>query len=142
MFPPSVTASAADVLVTLFDGEGIADDLRLAADLRAARLRVEVYPEPDKLGKQFKYAAARALKFVTVVGGDERAAGLVTIKNMESGEQASIARAELPAWLAAQVHQYPEQLTANRQQRHYGPRTARSTVRERLAATNRHGRSP
>ena len=32
--------------------------LRLAAELRAAGLRVEVYPEPDKLGKQFKYAAA------------------------------------------------------------------------------------
>jgi len=108
MFPASVTASAADVLVTQFDGEGIADNLRLAAVLRAARLRVEVYPEADKLGKQFKYASARGLKFVTVVGGDERAAGQVTVKNMESGEQASIARAELPSWLAAKMNREPE----------------------------------
>ena len=111
MFPASVTASAADVLVTQFDDEGIADDLRLAADLRAARMRVEVYPEADKLGKQFKYASARGLKFVTVVGGDERAAGQVTVKNMESGEQTSVARAEVPAWLAAQIQQ--ALLTAN-----------------------------
>ncbi len=68
-------------------------------------MRVEVYPEADKLGKQFKYASARGLKFVTVVGGDERAAGQVTVKNMESGEQTSIARAEAPAWLAAQIQQ-------------------------------------
>ena len=51
------------------------DALRLARELGAAGIRVEVYPESDKLGKQFKYASARALQFVTVVGGDERAAG-------------------------------------------------------------------
>ena len=55
MFPASVQAGPADVLVTLFDRDGIADGLRLAADLRAAALRVEVYPEADKIGKQFKY---------------------------------------------------------------------------------------
>ena len=56
MFPASVQSAAADVLVTLFDEEGVADALRLAGELRAAGLRVEVYPEADKLGKQFKYA--------------------------------------------------------------------------------------
>ena len=82
MFPASVQSAAADVLVTLFDEEGVDDALRLAGELRTAGIRVEVYPEADKLGKQFKYAAARTLRFVTVVGGDERAAGQVTVKNM------------------------------------------------------------
>ena len=59
MFPAGLQGAAADVLVTLFDGEPIEEALRLAAELRGAGLRVEVYPEPDKLGKQFKYAAAR-----------------------------------------------------------------------------------
>ncbi len=68
--------------MTLFDEEGVTDALRLAGELRTAGIRVEVYPEADKLGKQFKYAAARTLRFVTVVGGDERAAGQVTVKNM------------------------------------------------------------
>jgi histidyl-tRNA synthetase len=38
----------------------------------ARRVRVEVYPEPDKLGKQFKYAAARGIPFAAILGGDER----------------------------------------------------------------------
>jgi histidyl-tRNA synthetase len=103
MFPPSVQSAAADVLVTLFDEEGVAEALRLAGDLRAAGIRVEVYPDLDKLGKQFKYASARGLRYVTVVGGDERAAGQVTVKNMESGEQAAVARDQAPSWLAART---------------------------------------
>ena len=103
MFPSSVHAAAADVLVTLFDLEGMTDALRLAGELRAAGVRVEVYPEADKLGKQFKYASARGLRFVTVVGGDERAAGQVTVKNMENGAQTVVARDQTAAWLSAQV---------------------------------------
>ena len=100
MFPPSVHAAAADVLVTLFDLEGVADALQLAGELRAAGVRVEVYPDADKLGKQFKYASTRGLRFVTVVGGDERAAGQVTIKNLETGEQTVVARDQAAAWLS------------------------------------------
>jgi histidyl-tRNA synthetase len=55
-------------------------------------LRVDLYPEADKIGKQFKYAAARGIPFVAVVGDDERAKGEVSIKNMQSGEQSSVKR--------------------------------------------------
>jgi histidyl-tRNA synthetase len=103
MFPATVQTAAADVLVTLFDEEGVAEALRLAGDLRAAGIRVEVYPDLDKLGKQFKYASARGLRYVTVVGGDERAAGQVTLKNMESGEQTAVARDQAAEWLAART---------------------------------------
>jgi histidyl-tRNA synthetase len=103
MFPSSVQSAAADVLVTLFDEEGVPDALRLAGDLRRAGLRVEIYPEADKLGKQFKYAAARGHRFVTVVGSDERAAGQVTVKNMQNGEQTVVARAQAASWLAERI---------------------------------------
>jgi histidyl-tRNA synthetase len=99
MFPAFIESTAADVMVTLFEGEPIEDALRLASELRAAGLRVDLYPEPDKLGKQFKYASARGVRFVTVVGGDERAAGQVTIKDMEKGGQTAVARAGAAAWL-------------------------------------------
>ncbi len=66
-------------------------------------MRVEMYPEADKLGKQFKYASARGLRFVTVVGGDERAAGQVTVKNMQTGEQTVVARDQAAAWLSARI---------------------------------------
>jgi histidyl-tRNA synthetase len=95
MFPVDLVAAAADVMVTLFEGEPIEESLRLANELRGAGLRVDVYPEPDKLGKQFKYAASRNVKFVTVEGGDERARGEVTVKNLSTGEQHSVARAKL-----------------------------------------------
>ena len=87
MFPPGIAAAAADVMVTLFEGEPLEEGLRLAHELRAAGLRVDVYPEPDKLGKQFKDAASRGVTFVTVAGADERARGEVTLKNLKTGEQ-------------------------------------------------------
>ena len=92
MFPAAVATAAADVMVTLFEGEPVEAALTLAADLRSAGLRVDVYPEADKLGKQFKYAASRGVKFVTIQGGDERAKGVVTIKDMTSGEQQVVER--------------------------------------------------
>ena len=95
MFPSELASHAADVLVTLFEGEPVEDALRLAGELRAAGLRVDVYPEPDKLAKQFKYASARGVKFVAVVGADERAASEVTLKNMQSGEQKRVKREEI-----------------------------------------------
>src|SRR5262245_4204633 len=92
MFPPDVQASGPDVLVTLFDDASEPDALRLAGELRAAGLRVEVYPEAEKLGKQFKYASARNAAYVAILGADERARGEVTIKNMRTGDQTSVAR--------------------------------------------------
>ncbi len=99
MFPATIGTGAADVLVTLFEGQPVEEALRLAADLRAGGLRVEVFPEADKLGKQFKYAAARGVRLVTVVGGDERASGQVTIKDMKSGQQSTVARDGIAAAL-------------------------------------------
>ena len=40
------------------------DSISLASELRGLGLRVELYPEADKLGKQFKYASAREIPFV------------------------------------------------------------------------------
>lgn len=101
MFPDSVQSAAADVMVTMFDADGMAETLRLAGALRAVGLRVDVYPETDKLGKQFKYAATRGVRFVTIVGSDERAAGHVTVKDMETGTQTVLPRLDAPGWLAA-----------------------------------------
>jgi histidyl-tRNA synthetase len=100
MFPPAIARGDAEVMATVWSAEGLADTLRLARDLRDAGLRVEVYPEADKLGKQMKYASTRGVRFVTIEGDDERSRGEVTVKNLESGEQTSVARADLARWLA------------------------------------------
>jgi len=101
MFPASVAGAASDVLVTQWNAGGAGDALALAAELREAGLRVEVYPDADKLGKQFKYASARGVPFVLVVGEDEAARGEVTIKDMRTGEQRSVPREQAAAAMSA-----------------------------------------
>jgi histidyl-tRNA synthetase len=101
MFPASANANGPDVLVTVFEDrdpartkEAERESLALATELRRAGLRVELYPEPDKLGKQFKYASAREAAFAAVLGGDEIARGEVTLKRLSTGSQESVSRAE------------------------------------------------
>ncbi len=95
MFPPEVEQASADVLLTLFDAPTVPEALKLAAELRAGGIRVEIYPEPDKLGKQMKYAASRKIRFAAILGGDELGRGEVTLKNLDSGEQATVPRAKV-----------------------------------------------
>jgi histidyl-tRNA synthetase len=94
MFPASVGTAPADVMVAIWNDDSIAESIQLAQELRAAGLRVDLYPEADKLGKQFKYASSVGVPFVAVIGDDERAKGQVALKDMRSGEQRSIARGE------------------------------------------------
>ena len=99
MFPVQVGSSAADVLVAVWNDDSIVDSIRLAQELRGAGLRVDLYPEADKLGKQFKYASARGVSFVVVMGDEERERGEVAIKNMRTGEQQSVKRDAVAARL-------------------------------------------
>jgi histidyl-tRNA synthetase len=108
MFPVSVAHSHADVMVTIWNRETLRDALDLASDLRRAGLRVDLYPEADKLGKQFKYASSRNMPFVAIVGDDERANGNVSIKDLRNGAQETMPRATAAAYIAARVTQNPE----------------------------------
>ena len=105
MFPASVVATPADVMVVQWFANRTDLYLAFATELRKAGLRVELYPEsPVEDGKkvgdrQFKYAATRGIPFVAVIGGDELANGSVAIKNMKTGEQKSVARADVSKWL-------------------------------------------
>jgi len=92
MFPPEVIAAPADVMVTISSEDLIGTSLKLAHDLRSAGLRVDLYPENDKLGKQLKYAAAKSIPLVVIVGEDEMKRGEVSIKDLRSGEQRSVQR--------------------------------------------------
>ena len=94
MFPEDLERAAADVLVTIWNEESFRDSLAFASELRRAapELRVDVYPEADKLGKQFKYASSRGVPLVVVIGDDERARGEVALKDMKTGEQRTVKR--------------------------------------------------
>ena len=95
MFPKALTSLPADVMVTVWNEESYGESIALATELRTRGLRVDLYPEADKLAKQFKYASSRSIPFVAIVGDDERARGEVAIKDMKSGEQRSVKRADV-----------------------------------------------
>ena len=95
MFPRELISSPADVMVTIWNEDSIGESIALATELRSKGLRVDVYPETDKLGKQFKYASARGIPIVAIVGDDESARGEVAIKDMRTGEQRSVKREDV-----------------------------------------------
>ena len=99
MFPKELETNSADVLVTIWNEESIGESLKLAGELRQQRLRVLVYPEADKLGKQFKYASIINVPFVCVLGETELAENKVTLKNMQTGEQETVLRGDIVSQL-------------------------------------------
>jgi histidyl-tRNA synthetase len=70
-----------------------ADVLAVARRLRAQGLRVDVFPEPAKLGKQMQYADSPGVKapWCGILGTDELAAGQLTLKHLASGDQTAVA---------------------------------------------------
>ena len=100
MFPPNVARGPVDVMVTLWNEDSRADALALAGEFRREGIRAEVYPDADKLGKQFKYASSRHIPLVAVVGDDERRDGTVAIKDMRSGGQETVARAGVSKYVS------------------------------------------
>jgi histidyl-tRNA synthetase len=87
MFPPSLATTPADVMVAVFDAKDMSHALRVAQTLRGSGLRVMVYPDADKIGKQIKYADTQCIPFVAILGGDEIANGTVTVKNLTGQTQ-------------------------------------------------------
>jgi histidyl-tRNA synthetase len=87
MFPPTLAATPADVMLATFDASAAAEAMRVATTLRDCGLRVLVYPDADKIGKQIKYADGRGIPFVALLGDDEIKAGTVTVKNLAAQTQ-------------------------------------------------------
>jgi histidyl-tRNA synthetase len=104
MFPASVAGGAVDVMATIWNEETRGDVLALAGELRQGGLRVDVYPDADKLGKQFKYASSRNVPVVVILGDDERAKGEVAIKDLRSGDQRAVPRDAAAATIRTLLH--------------------------------------
>ena len=71
--------------------------LPLVAQVRAAGIRTELYPESAKMKKQMSYANAKNIPFVAIVGENEMSEGKAMLKNMETGEQNLVSAEELIA---------------------------------------------
>jgi histidyl-tRNA synthetase len=106
MFPATLARSVADVMVAVFDPADLAAAIGLAGRLRGEGLRVLVYPDADKIGKQIKYADSRGIPLVALLGSNEISAGTVTVKNLRTQAQYTY---EQPA-AGAQIRQVLEAL--------------------------------
>jgi histidyl-tRNA synthetase len=94
LFPKSA-AQGTKVLISNFDEQAEQYALPILQQLRAANIAAELYPAAAKLKKQMSYADAKNIPFVILIGSDEMQSGLLTLKNMESGEQQQITIANL-----------------------------------------------
>ncbi|RDS83862.1 histidine--tRNA ligase [Dyella monticola] len=97
--------STVDVLVTQMDPAQLPAYLAVAGELRAAGIATEVVLESGKLGKQFKYADRAGIRFVIVLGEDELAKGVVTVKDLRREDQFEVSRAELVKTLRVELEQ-------------------------------------
>ena len=88
-------ATTAEIFVPYFVVDRLGDYLKLAADLRRAGFKVEVFPEAKKLGQQLKYADKRGFAYTVVIGEDEFEQGTCQLKNMKTGETVHCAAGEI-----------------------------------------------
>jgi histidyl-tRNA synthetase len=95
----------AEVFIPYFDAAHLGDYFRLAAQLRAAGLGVEVYPDCTKLGKQLQYADRRGFRIALVAGEREFAAGECQVKDLASGQSVSVPWTDEPQALIAEIQQ-------------------------------------
>jgi len=87
---PKNTNETTKVLISNFDETAEKFALPLLSQLRAAGIATELYPEAAKLKKQLGYADAKRIPYVLLIGDEEMASGLLSLKNMESGEQSTL----------------------------------------------------
>lgn len=94
LYPPALTGTVVQTLVTVFGAEREAESLRLASELRAAGIRTEVYLQPKKnIGRQVQYADRKGVQVVAFLGADEIQQGVVNFKRLRDGQEVRVPRA-------------------------------------------------
>ena len=87
---PKDSVTSTQVLFINFGEQETAYCLPIINKVRAKGVRAELYPDASKMKKQMSYANAKQIPFVVLAGESEMAQGKVTLKNMETGEQALV----------------------------------------------------
>ena len=94
---PKEAVNSTQVLFINFGEKETAYCLPIVGKLRQAGIRAEIFPDKAKMKKQMSYANAKNIPYVVLAGENEMAAGKVTLKNMETGEQTLLTAEELIA---------------------------------------------
>mgnify|MGYP001570014348 CR=1 FL=1 len=83
--------------MTIFDESSVKEALQTYNKLIEANIAAEIYFEPDKLAKQFKFADKKQIPFVLIQGPEERE---ITIKRLQNGKQKTIPTNQLVSYLS------------------------------------------
>ncbi len=87
---PDDSATRLKVVLLAFDDNSHLYAFRCLKKLREAGINAEIYPEPTKIGKQFKYVDKRNAPYAIVVGSKEMESGELAFKNMKTGDQENL----------------------------------------------------
>jgi histidyl-tRNA synthetase len=99
LLPENWSRTPAPVFVTVFDEDTRLETFTLAAELRRAGLKVNCYPDVEKLGKQFRHANRIGAKVATVLGPEELAENSVAVKDLREHDQVQVPREEVAAYI-------------------------------------------
>jgi histidyl-tRNA synthetase len=100
LIPAAIKTPSALILVTVFNEDTQLESLSLSEELRQAGLKVNCYPQVDKIGKQLKYGDRTGIKVVVLLGPDELANQSITLKDLTTGNQQTVARSESAKMIA------------------------------------------
>lgn len=89
LFPETVTATSKAIFLN-FGLEEAKYAMKAIAKLRQAGIKVEMYPDNAKIGKQFQHADKRGIPFAVLVGEEEIKNNQFGIKNLATGEQEKV----------------------------------------------------
>ena len=95
---PALPSAPADALVLPMTSDPAAA-IALAQTLRASGLKVQLYGEQKKFKQKMTYANKLSVPFAVLLGEDEIAEGMCSVKNMVSGEQVKLSPAEAGAYI-------------------------------------------
>lgn len=99
LFPKESTATTKILFINFGDDEAL-HCMKIIQDIRSSDINAEIYPTIGaKMKKQMKYAHDKNIPFVAMVGSNEMEKNIITVKNMETGNQEEYSIEELVAML-------------------------------------------
>ena len=99
LFPETVVTSTKALFINYGENEAFYA-MQAIQKLRENAIKVELYPDAIKVGKQFAYADKRQIQYAVIVGETEMQEGKFGLKNLQTGEQTTLSFEELKLQLS------------------------------------------
>jgi histidyl-tRNA synthetase len=94
LFPETVTSTSRALFINYGEKEAFYS-MKAIKELRAAGIKVELYPDNAKVAKQFQHADKRFIPYAVIVGEEEINENQYSLKDLVSGEQRKVSLEEL-----------------------------------------------